>query len=124
LPLLASIFVVDPAKAHTMVVQDQTVVINIKPGSEKPEASGLRPTDVVSQFDVVKLLSENRDKLSLVEPLTLEALEVFEVRVSLGLSAWLWSRFVHLHTSVLWSRRGCLVWCSWASSYGRVSGLV
>lgn len=88
-PLLASlpcpalqphhrIFVVDPAKAHTMTVHDQTVVINIKPGTEKPEASGLRPTDVVSQFDVVKLLTEHRDKLELVEAKTLEELEVFE----------------------------------------------
>lgn len=73
------IFVVDPAKAHTMTVHDQTVVINIKPGTEKPEASGLRPTDVVSQFDVVKLLTEHRDKLELVEAKTLEELEVFEV---------------------------------------------
>jgi hypothetical protein len=37
-----------------------------QPGSEKPEASGLRPTDVVSQLDVVKLLAANKDKLELV----------------------------------------------------------
>ncbi|PNH12790.1 SNF1-related protein kinase regulatory subunit gamma-1-like [Tetrabaena socialis] len=72
------IFVVDPAKAHTMTVSGQTVVINIKPGTEKPEASGLRPTDIVSQLDVVKLLAEHKDKLELVMDKTLEDLEIFE----------------------------------------------
>ncbi|EFJ45381.1 hypothetical protein VOLCADRAFT_109874 [Volvox carteri f. nagariensis] len=72
------IFVVDPAKAHTVTVHGSTVVINIKPGSEKPEASGLRPTDIVSQLDVVKLLSEHKDKLELVMTKTLEELEIFE----------------------------------------------
>ncbi|KXZ52801.1 hypothetical protein GPECTOR_8g188 [Gonium pectorale] len=72
------IFVVDPAKAHTITVHGATVVINIKPGTEKPEASGLRPTDIVSQLDVVKLLSENKDKLELVLNKTLEELEIFE----------------------------------------------
>ncbi|KAG2498893.1 hypothetical protein HYH03_003084 [Edaphochlamys debaryana] len=72
------IFVVDPAKAHTVTVSGATVVINIKPGTEKPEASGLRPTDIVSQMDVVKLLSEHKDKLELVMPKTLEELEIFE----------------------------------------------
>lgn len=73
------IFVVDPAKAHTVTVHDQTVVINIKPGTEKPEASGLRPTDIVTQMDVVKLLVEHKDKLELVKDKTLEELEIFEV---------------------------------------------
>ncbi|PNW75473.1 hypothetical protein CHLRE_12g528000v5 [Chlamydomonas reinhardtii] len=72
------IFVVDPAKAHSVTVSGNTVVINIKPGSEKPEASGLRPTDIVSQLDVVKLVSEHKDKLELVMDKTLEDLEIFE----------------------------------------------
>lgn len=143
------IFVVDPAKAHTVTVHGSTVVINIKvrrvagldnwrftchsgavsdslprsclgiarastqrglllvfterwvvlsyllmasvvdwplqPGTEKPEASGLRPTDIVSQLDVVKLLSEHKDKLELVMGKTLEDLEIFEVGCSVFL---------------------------------------
>ncbi|GFR43787.1 hypothetical protein Agub_g4904 [Astrephomene gubernaculifera] len=71
------IYVVDPAKAHSITVSGSTVVINIKPGSAKPEASGLRPTDIVSQLDVVKLLSEHKDKLELVQDKTLEELEIF-----------------------------------------------
>mmetsp|Transcript_11200 Transcript_11200/g.20275 ORF Transcript_11200/g.20275 Transcript_11200/m.20275 type:complete len:403 (-) Transcript_11200:1907-3115(-) len=71
------IFVVDPAKSHSTTVQGQTVVINIKPGSEKPDASGLRPTDVVSQSDVVGLVASNPEKLELVKDKTIEELEVF-----------------------------------------------
>ena len=67
-----------------MTVHDQTVVINITPGSEKPEASGLRPTDIVTQMDVVKLLVEHKDKLELVADKTLEELEIFEVGVGGG----------------------------------------
>ncbi len=52
-----------------------------QPGTAKPEASGLRPTDIVSQLDVVKLLAERKDKLELVMGKTLEELEIFEVRL-------------------------------------------
>ncbi len=50
-----------------------------QPGTAKPEASGLRPTDVVSQLDVVRLLAERKDKLNKVMGKTLEELEIFEV---------------------------------------------
>eukprot|EP00798_Chlamydomonas_sp_ICE-L_P024795 gene24795-10439_t len=72
------IYICDPAKPthHLTKRGGGTTVINIAPGSEKEGASSWRPTDVVSQGDVVKFLWENRAKLGDSLNLTLEQLDL------------------------------------------------
>lgn len=77
------IYICDPAKpSHTLTKRGgQTTVINIAPGSEKEGASSWRPTDVVSQGDVIKFLWENKAKLGDAVNLTLESLDLADTFV-------------------------------------------
>lgn len=69
-------------KANT--TQGLTTVVNITAGSERRAASGWTVTGVVSQYDVIKMLAANPDKLGegaakTVEQLELDAGAVFTV---------------------------------------------
>nr|AAA96956.1 protein kinase [Chlamydomonas reinhardtii] len=72
------IFVVDPRKAHLRDRQRQHRGHQHQAPAARSPSQRLRPTDIVSQLDVVKLVSEHKDKLELVMDKTLEDLEIFE----------------------------------------------
>lgn len=91
-------------RSHMLTLPPSLLPTFLQPGSEKPEASGLRPTDIVSQLDVVKLVSEHKDKLELVMDKTLEDLEIFEVRWAV------WGRG-GAGIGDGWRREGLRKWC-------------
>jgi len=72
------IYVCDPNKpAQKNVAQKgSTTVVNNQAGTEREAATSWRPTDVVSQIDVVQLLWEHRDQLGLATNATLEELDL------------------------------------------------
>eukprot|EP00798_Chlamydomonas_sp_ICE-L_P022054 gene22054-29119_t len=77
------IYICDPAKpTHTLTQRGgKTTVIDNAPGSKKDGASSWRPTDVVSQGDVIKFLWQNKAKLGETVNLTLESLDLADTFV-------------------------------------------
>lgn len=67
----------DSAKEQATSVQERTTVINITPGSEALNATGLRPVTLVTQSDIVKLVWENQGKFADLFNLTIEELDLY-----------------------------------------------
>lgn len=71
------IFVCDPTKAASIDIHDKTTVLNFEAGSGSVDTSAMRPTDVVSQMDVVRLLQQNQAAMGEVATTRVEDLHVF-----------------------------------------------
>ena len=73
------IFICDPSKSANVAVNGEVVVMNILPGSEKADATAMRPTNVIAQADVVSLLQQNQAALGDVVNTKVEDLHMFMV---------------------------------------------
>jgi hypothetical protein len=78
------IFVCDPSKTANIATKGEVVVMNIVPGSEKEEASAMRPTNVIAQADVVAVLAKNKAALGEVVNTKIEDLHMFMVSSRAG----------------------------------------
>lgn len=73
-PVHHRIFVCDPELNQRRTSVDKTTVVNIPTGSLDSKCTGFRPTQVVSQFDVVNLLWQHKAELGEVVNKTVDEL--------------------------------------------------
>lgn len=78
------IYICDPSKTANIATKGQVVVMNIVPGSEKEEASAMRPTNVIAQADVVAVLHKYKAELGEVVNTKIEDLHMFMVSTERG----------------------------------------
>uniref|UniRef100_A0A0G4GI98 CBS domain-containing protein n=1 Tax=Chromera velia CCMP2878 TaxID=1169474 RepID=A0A0G4GI98_9ALVE len=64
------------AEAHTETKGTEVTVVSVAPGSEKPGATGLKVSHVLSQTDVVRLIHKNADKFSEILSKTVDEVEL------------------------------------------------
>lgn len=80
------IFICDPSKSANVATNGQVVVMNIVPGSEKADATAMRPTNVIAQADIIAVLQKSKASLGDVVGTKIEDLHMFMVRSSAGIS--------------------------------------